>query len=210
MLAKLLEIALPHLHHLTLHVERSDASASNIRDSMARSDPLEASNAPHLCPIIREYGKDIPQLDISLPYICRELFLSVAERQKLNNAGFKVQIGDSYGQTVPGQLVDQTTLLAVLGEHRKVVAEARFRELVRQNIATSGGTKPTVLAEYEERRKALDRITGGGRLRRIQVTNQLCRDHETWEELLVLASLEEGILWSLESKLEPKQFYVLA
>jgi hypothetical protein len=198
-LAKLLEISLPHLHHLTLHVERDNTSAINIRNSLARSDPLEESDAYHLCSIIREYGKDIPQLDIFLPNICRELFLSVAERQKLNNAGFKV---DSYGQTVPGELVDRTTLSTVLSKHRKVVNDARFRELARQNVATSGGTKSLIVAEHEERCKALDRITQEGRLRKIQVSSRLCRSNETWEELLVLASLEEEIPWSLESKLE--------
>ncbi|KAI5805060.1 hypothetical protein EDC01DRAFT_355532 [Geopyxis carbonaria] len=205
-ISKLLQFALPNLTHFTLHVKYGDSSARDVERSLRHVDTLEAGpheDVHHLCPLIREYGKNIQHLDIFLPYICREVFLTAAERKKLSEAGVNISIGNRYGD-IGTELLDKTSIVKILTDYRKALSHAKFQQAVKENIkeaSTTGKTKAHNLAEYEEDQKKYSRarsIQQERWTRILRTCNKLCRPYETFEELVLLAGLEEpGITWKL-------------
>ncbi|KAF8534737.1 hypothetical protein BDD12DRAFT_859034 [Trichophaea hybrida] len=207
-LAKLLVYALPNLNHFTLHVSHENRSAGKERDHLRTVDPLEAVDPTvspiHLCPLIREHGKHLPHLDIFLPYVCRELFLSANERLKLNEAGVKTQVAGRYGEKVDNVSVDAVSIVNIITDHRKALSQAKFRAAVKENLAEAKKeekNKIITMAEYEEQQKQFQMLRTIKRekwSRTVRVGKRLCRSYESWEELGILAGLgQEEIVWVL-------------
>jgi hypothetical protein len=167
-------------------------------------DPM--ASPIHLCPIIRECSKNIPRLDLFLPYICRDLFLTVNERLKLNEAGVKCDVGERHGEK-SDEGVDVLSTVKIIGDHRKALEHAQNQAAVKERIANAkkeGKDIAPTLAEYQEQQIRLTRkrtIHQGQWQRTIRASKRLCRSYESWEELGILAGLgEEGITWILGSK----------
>lgn len=217
-ISKLLQFALPNLTHFSLHVRYSDSTAKAVERSLRHVDGLEPGpheGIPHLCPLIRDYGKNIQHLDIFLPYICREAFLTAAERNKLSEAGVKISIGNQYG-AIGIEVLDKTSIVKILTDYRKTLSHAKFQQAVKENIkeaSKAGKTKAHNLAEYEEDQKKYSRARCIKRerwTRILRTCNKLCRPYETFEELVLLAGLEEpGITWKLGRKRPHPRFTVV-
>lgn len=211
MLAKLLVYALPNLNHFTLHVSHKNSSAEKERGFLRTVDNLQTVDPTispiHLCPLIREHGKHIPHLDIFLPFVCRELFLSVNERLKLNEAGVKAQVAGRYGEKMGNESFDALSTVKIITDYRKALSQAKFRAAVKENLAEAkkeGKNKIVTMAEYEEQQKQFQRARTIKRekwTRTVRVGERLCRSYESWEELGILAGLdEEEVVWVLGSK----------
>ncbi|CCX34570.1 Similar to hypothetical protein AOL_s00083g50 [Arthrobotrys oligospora ATCC 24927]; acc. no. EGX47838 [Pyronema omphalodes CBS 100304] len=204
-LAALLPIALPNLNWLTLHISPNNHSAEREFKKLRNIDPLISVHPEielvHLCEIFREHGKNTPHLDLYLPYACREIFLSVHERIKV--AGYISETGDH---------LDRLSTTKAIQQHRKMLQEECFKEAVRKNVKAAqkeGKTKDNLVAEYEEQQKLLQRqrkIKQERWSRVLRIENHICRScrkRATWEEMGLLAGLEEeGVTWSLGYELK--------
>lgn len=207
-LAKLLGFALPNLQSFTLHVSPEHPAAVRARSMLHETDPLTTADifAPpiHLCPIIRECGKNIPKLDLYLPYICRDLFLTPKERVLLNEAGVKCLVGERGGELEDGQSLDITSTVKIVGDYRKALEHAKTQAAVKERMANAkkeGKDMAITLAEYQEQQVKTGRkraIQQGQWTRTVRASKRLCRSGEAWDELGVLAGLgEEGVTWVL-------------
>jgi len=206
-LAKLVKFALPNLRNFTLWVWPDNHLALCERDVLREIDPLQSCDpmkkSVHLCPLFREFGKDTPYIDIFLPFVCRELFLTVNERAKLSEADVKRAVGTRDGGKTDDAL-DVNSTVAIVKEHRKAVAHASFQAAVKENITEAkkeGKNKIVTLAEYDINQKNLkrERLIKSEKWKRVVRCGQrLCRSNESWEELEVLAGLEEeNVTWVL-------------
>jgi hypothetical protein len=218
-LSKLISFALPNLSSFTLHVDPRSGGASRERDNLTDVDPL-ANVDPfispiHLCPIIRDCAKNIPKLDIFLPYVCRELFLTVNERLKLNEAGVKRQVAGHYGEKKDGlDYFDPRSTSKIIGEYRKALEERRDQAAAEERIkelAKEGKQLSLHMAEYAELQDRMARkrtIHKEQWTRTIRAGKRLCRDFESWEELGVLAGLgEQGVTWILGREFPHRMFF---
>lgn len=201
-ISKLLVFALPNLIHFTLHIPYLLRSAAISHNALQHQDPFRpcdpTSDTIHLCPLIRKHGASTPHLDLFLPFLCRDLFLSTTERIKLREAGVNHSIAGRSGEKRL-EVFDAVTTRAIINEHRCAQKELRFQAAVRQNVAEN--PRVISLAEYDEEQKLLLRkrtILRERWSRRIRSSKRLCRNYESWEELCVVAGLgEPGIEWTL-------------
>ncbi|KAG0136809.1 hypothetical protein HOY82DRAFT_478431 [Tuber indicum] len=185
-LSVLLPLALPNLTHFTLHIPPRHRSARQARDQLESYQPLaptgEENPSPvHLCPLLRVYGRNLQYLEVFAPYLCRDLFLHESEKSKLDEEGVRT---DDIGGAVQSSLREQ-------------LSANKTKDI------TSAGAIST--AEYEEEQKGLKRVRtikeqGWRRLMRFR--EGMCREGESWEEIGVLASLEEeNVKWTCISGL---------
>lgn len=229
-LVKLIVHALPNLNHFTLHVAPENSWAARERAELNGVDPLKtaspASFPIHLCPLVREHSKNLPHLDLYLPFVCRELFLTVTERVKLAQAGVAHLVSAHHGGRGDGDMLDHLSTRAIVMEHRKALAHTHLQAAVKKNMAdakAAGKDKTDPMARYEEEQKQTARlrmIRGGRWTRVLRCGKGLCRNYEAWEELGELARLdEENIEWHLgrgffflflPSSLFPKRFRAYA
>lgn len=210
-LAKLLAFALPHLEELTLHVQNMSHSAESSRRHVRRYSPVIDKKAPddHLCTVIREHGRNIHMLDLDLPYVCRDLFITEVEKRKLLDADIKSDIAGDAGEAQL-EVVDVDGIRNTITGHRENVLRESIKQAAMESVKqakTAGRDKAVSEAQREVEQARLTRLRKiqQGRWSRIIVAGTgLCRDHEAWEELCVLAQCEKvrdpGIEWKLGHK----------
>lgn len=223
MIADLMEVALPSLTHFTFLDRISSDAAESSREALNHND----HSGGHLCPRVRKFGKNLHHLYLAVPYVCRDLFLSEAEADALHRAGIVTDIGTPEGNLADGMNLDRYAIKQVLSEHRRKQSTLRKNAFIAQAIAEAkvsnpalgaesmfGGGGSTIElkaardAEYAFDQEAIKRArtisdTKGRWTRTIVAWDGLCRDDETWAELMVEADLEDvGVEWVLASKLK--------
>jgi len=223
-LSMLLPLALPNLTHFTLHIPFRHRSARQAKDQLENHQPLaptgEENPIPvHLCPLLRAYGRNLQYLEVHAPYLCRDLFLHESEKSKLNEEGVKIDLGGRGGSLcysrsgVPFH-IDRIALEQTVKQVRKQNGERAFKEAVQLNLREELSKNKTKdissagaisSAEYQEEQKKLKRartIKEQGWQRTVRFREGMCRDGESWEEIGILARLEEdNIKWTCISGL---------
>ncbi|KAI9770945.1 MAG: hypothetical protein M1840_002649 [Geoglossum simile] len=211
-LAKLLPYALPNLTSFTLLINARSSSAEQVAFLVDRSvEGNETVNdIPHLCPLIREFGKNLTHLEFANPYICRELFVDKLEMRKIEEAGVL--------------RTDRFALRSVLSDFRRQTTDKRRKLRISESIseakakAKSTGSSSLfgsvrndeqrveditremerALDDEEKTRARLISGTKGGWDRRVVCWRGLCRATDPWEEIEEEASLEEeGVKWTI-------------
>lgn len=233
-LSVLLPLALPNLTHFTLHIPFRHRSARQAKDQLESYQPLaptgEENPLPvHLCPLLRAFGRNLQYLEVHAPYLCRDLFLHESEKSKLNEEGVKIDLGGRGGSLcysrsgVPFH-IDRIALEQTVKQVRKQNGERAFKEAVQLNLKEELSKNKTKdissagaisSAEYQEEQKKLKRarsIKEQGWQRTVRFREGMCRDGESWEEIGILARLEEeNIKWTCISGLSNRPpFYVLS
>lgn len=220
-MSQLLPHALPNLSHFTLHISPGHNNSVTARRQLENYQPFapisRENPAPtHLCPLFRIYAKNLEFLDLKAPFLCRDLFLDEVEKFKLVEAGVKVDIAGNSGGTFvnsngEAQRVDRIAIEEIMKTFRKQKEEKGFKEAVIANLVGRGakkgpdGTYGVAItgAEYEEEQKRIQRarkIREQRWKRIIRVGQGMCREGESWEEMGILAGLEEeSVEWLLGS-----------
>lgn len=169
-----------------------------------------------MCPLFRIYAKNLEFLDLKAPYLCRDLFVDEIEKLKLAEAGVKVDIAGKAGGTFvnnsgEAQRIDKIAIEEILKTFRRQKEEKDFKEAVHANLVEKGakkgrdGTYGVAItgAEYEEEQKRIQRarkIREQKWKRVVRARKGMCREGESWEEMGVLAGLEEeSVEWLLGS-----------
>jgi len=130
-LAELMEGALPILTHFTFLDRMESARAESSRYALAQNDPSTA----HLCPRIRDFGKNLHHLDFAVPYVCRDMFVSGPEVEVLSRAGIATDVGTPEGEIAVGMSLDRHAIQQVLSEHRQKQSRLRKRAFVIQAVS---------------------------------------------------------------------------
>ena len=216
--AKLLARALPTLTHFTLHIgpHNSDAVEHRSRfQSNARYEKeyLERGEiVPHLCPLIRDFGKDVQQLELAVPYVCRQIFITNQESEALEQAGVQIKIGVEPGITPGLTPLDCRSISKVLSDYRNqsalhtrqrnidaaVLKSGNAQDGMNSRAAANAGIEYDIQVEDRTRRVREAKIPWK---RTIIAWDGLCSDDHTWEELTVEADLEEEhVEWTLASE----------
>lgn len=155
-------------------------------------------------------------MDLKAPYLCRDLFVDEIEKFKLAEAGVKVDIAGKAGGTFvnssgEAQRIDRIAIEEILKTFRRQKEEKGFKEAVHANLVEKGakkgrdGTYGVAItgAEYEEEQKRIQRarkIREQKWERVVRARKGMCREGESWEEMGVLAGLEEeSVEWLLGS-----------
>ncbi len=217
-ISKLLYHAPPNLKHLVLLcVDGSDTYHG-----------FAPQEGPHLCPLIREFSKNLVHLEFAASTVCRELFFDDLERETLRQNGVTTGLGTSGGAIEGSERLDahavRETVLACRKSKRtryrsirikeainaakeKVKCEAApsslFGGVVNPNASASKAQRETeaLLDEEEERRSRL--IAGSKKpwFRRIIAWEGLCYAADTWAEIELAVELEEeGVEWVIVSE----------
>lgn len=196
-------------------------SAESSRRHVRRYSPVIDKKAPddHLCTVIREHGRNIHMLDLDLPYVCRDLFITEVEKRKLLDADIKSDIAGDAGEAQL-EVVDVDGIRNTITGHRENVLRESIKQAAMESVKqakTAGRDKAVSEAQREVEQARLTRLRKiqQGRWSRIIVAGTgLCRDHEAWEELCVLAQCEKvrdpGIEWKLGRKFLPSSLHTCA
>ena len=226
-LAVLLKQAPGHLTHFTLMVSLHDRSAELVRGlldkvSLFQETTSSSSGCPHLCPILREFGKNLVHFEFAAPYICRELFITPEEANQLRHVGIDTSMcksnGNGDGSLDPPLQLDPQAIsrtLNVFREQREIRrrqhrCETAVRTAMPRSDAASVDASVIAMeaaqtydAALEDRRRLIQRSAEIDQpwTRRVIAWEFCCRDGDRWEELEIEADLEEdGIEWTLCSE----------
>lgn len=217
-ITKLLYHAPPHLKHLVLLCCDED------RDFRG----YDATEYPHLCPLIRDFSKKLVHLEFAASKVCRELFFDDLEMRSLRQNGVKTGLGTEGGAIDGREKLDthavRETIQARRRQKRSKYRTGRIKEAIRTAKAQSGGGTTTsslfgggtsanvsaaraqreaeaLLDEEEEQRTRLIEGSKTPWFRRIVTWHGLCHPSDTWEEVQLAADMEEmGIEWVVASK----------
>lgn len=164
-------------------------------------------------------------MDLKAPYLCRDLFLDEIEKLKLAEAGVKVDIAGKAGGTFinasgEAQRIDRIATEEILKTFRRQKEEKLFKEAVNANLVAKGakkgrdGTYGVAItgAEYEEEQKRIQRarkIREQKWERVVRARKGMCREGESWEEMGVLAGLEEESVQWLLGSMSSKYFLIV-
>ena len=198
-------------------------------DSNQGFDGFDDREGPHLCPLIREFSKNLVHLEFAASYVCRELFFDDIEKQTLRQNGVTTGIGTTGGAIEGSENPDVHAIReTVLGCRRhkstkyrnacikEAINAAKMQSSSSSNSPSlfSGGPNlnstaskaqrdtETLLDEEEEKRSRLIQGSKTQWFRRIIAWRGLCRPGDTWAEIQLAAELEEkGIEWVVASKL---------
>ncbi|KAI9810338.1 MAG: hypothetical protein M1827_006305 [Pycnora praestabilis] len=224
-LHKLMSQALPYLTHFTLHVGLLSATAEGAKYEL--NDRSDNQNFPHLCPLVREFGRNVTCLELAVPYLCRDIFIDEHESGALLKAGICTDIGKCGGDIAnsdQGVNLDRYAIRQAILEYRAKKLERRHKQRIAQAVsesemttASTGGslfggntlsselqvardTEYAIDVEKQKRRRLISDARGTWRRKMISWQG-LCRDHETWAEMMEEADLEEeGVEWVLANR----------
>lgn len=205
-ISKLLYHAPPNLEHLAL--------ICRPRWNYAYDD----HDRPHLCPLIREFAKNLVHLEFAAPSICRELFLDDLERKSLRTSGITTGIRDRDGQIEGSEKLDTVLIRDTIEACRRQKRTKYRNERVKQAISTAkapssstsastslfGGAANTnnaavraqremefTLDDEEESRRRLIEGSKTRWFRRYITWGTLCCSSDTWAEIQLAADTEE-------------------
>ncbi|KAI9747236.1 MAG: hypothetical protein M1835_002174, partial [Candelina submexicana] len=160
-MAALMRQCLPVLTHFTLLYAMDSPSNGTGRQRRQQ-------HGCHLCPLVREYAKDLTSLKLAAPSIYRELFIDEQEQKLLHTVGIDTAVGCLDGRIAPGKALDRYAISQTLSHHR--------------------------MNKSSERQYA----SKGRRERIVVSWQGLCGHDESWQELCTEADMEEpGIAWTL-------------
>lgn len=207
--------------HFTLKIAANHGASNMARRQLENYQLPSPSNGrnnplpPHLCPLFRQFARNLQYLNLKAPYLCRDLFLDDVEKSKLEEVGVRADIGGAAGAPLlsgSGEevRVDTIAINEIIKTFRRKREENRFRAAVNEALKEKGVKKgdrkyevAITGAEYEEEQKRVKRarkINEQKWTRKIRVSQGMCRGGECWAEMGVLASLEEeGVNWLLGS-----------
>ena len=189
-----------------------------------------SGKVPHLCPLVRDFGRDLIHLEFGAPRVCRELFFDDLEKQSLKSHGIETDIGYN-GGTVNRDYgdIDAHAIRETVRSCRKQKRAKYRNDRIRAAITAAKSSSKTnsssnslfgsndatdahqtaikckrdteaILDEEEERRSRTIENSKTPWFRRIVTYHGLCYD-DTWAEMQVAAELEEkGVEWVLVSK----------
>lgn len=216
-ISKLLYHAPPNLNHLVLLC----------CDNARYYHGYDALEQPHLCPLIRDFGKKLVHLEFAAATICREVFFDDLEINSLRQNGVATRLGTDGGTIEEHDKLDthaiRETVQACRRQKRSDFRAGRIKEAITAAKAQSGrkvssslfggGASANVsvaraereaealLDEEEEQRARLIKSSKTPWFRRIVAWHGLCHPEDTWEEIQLAADLEEsGIEWVVASK----------
>ena len=216
-ISKLLYHAPPNLNHLVL------LCCDNERYYHGRDVPEQ----PHLCPLIRDFGKKLVHLEFGAATICREVFFDDLEIKALRQNGVATRLGTDGGAMEGHSKLDthaiRETVQACRGQKRSdfragfikeaiAAAKAQSGKKVSSSLFGGGASANVSVARAEREAEALldeeeeqrARLIEGSKttwFRRIIAWHGLCHPNDTWEEIQLAADLEEtGIEWVVASK----------
>ena len=218
-MSKLLYHAPPNLKHLALICRPR------------RTYSYDAHDSPHLCPLIREFAKNLVHLEFASPSICRELFFDDLERESLRKSGITTGIGDLDGQVEGSEKLDtvliRDTIEACRRQKRTKYRNERVNQAITTAKATSSSTatstslfggattanNATVRAQREteftldDEEESRRRLIEGSKtrwFRRFIAWGGLCCACDTWAEIQLAADMEEkGIELVVASEYHP-------
>ena len=133
-ISKLLYHAPPNLKHLALICRPRWNHAYDDLDH------------PHLCPLIREFAKNLVHLEFAAPSICRELFLDDLERKSLRKSGIVTCIGKRDGQIEGSERLDTVLIRDTIEACRRQKRTKYRNERVKQAISTAKAPSSSIPA----------------------------------------------------------------
>lgn len=217
------------LYHAPPNIKRLVLLCCDVQDDGFHN--ASSHEAVHLCPLIREFSKNLAHLEFGASTVCRELFFDAIERQSLRNHGIETGLGADGGAvdknfgSLDGHAIRET-IQACRKQKRMKSRNNRVKEAITAARCQNNSETPSsslfgsnststivqaatraqreteaVLDEEEEKRSRL--IEGSNWFRRIITYHGLCNTADTWAELQIAAEMEErGIEWVLASKLQ--------
>ena len=216
-ISKLLYHAPPNLKHLVLLCSDDDREFHG----------YDATECPHLCPLIRDFSKRLVHLEFAASTICRELFFDDLEIRSLGKNGITTGLGTEGGAIEGHEKLDthaiSETVQACRRQKRSRYRTGRIKEAITtveaQSIGTTtsslfgGGASANISAaraqreaevlldEEEEQRTRLIEGSKTKWFRRLITWHGLCHSNDTWEEIQLAAGMEEfGVEWVVASK----------
>ncbi len=217
-ISKLLYHAPPNLKHLVLFCWDDDDR---------RFHNHYAAEIPHLCPLIRDFGKKLVHLEFAASTICRELFFDDFEMQSLRRNGITSGLGTEGCAIEGNEKLDthaiRESIQACRRQKRSKYRAGRIQEAITTAKAQRGGRTTSslfgggggpnlsvaraqreaelLLDEEEEQRSRSIEGSKTTWFRRVITWHGLCHPNDTWEEVQLAAGMEEvGIEWVVASK----------
>ena len=187
-IAKLIQQAAPVLTHLTLLLGGQE-------DTSFYGEELP----PHLCPLIREFCKDLVHLEYAAPRICTAMFYDYDELQAIRRNCNKVNHdqSDSYAirETVQEFRRQKRT------RSRKQRVQMALREAESKSAAQIETSTELLLDREEEERERMIQSSRSRWKRKIISWRGPSCNFEPWSELQQGADLAEaGVEWTLVGK----------
>ena len=216
-ISKLLYHAPPNLNHLVLLC----------CDHERYYHSYDVLEKPHLCPLIRDFGKKLKHLEFGAATICREVFFDDLEIKSLRQNGIATSLGTNGGAMEEHDKLDthaiRETVQACRAQKRSNFRAGRIKEAIAVAKAQSGRKVSSslfggdasanvsvaraereaeaLLDEEEEQRARLIQGSKTTWFRRVIAWHGICHSKDTWEEIQLAADLEEpGIEWVVASK----------
>ena len=216
-ISKLLYHAPPNLKHLVLLCWDDERPFHSSYDA----------EFPHLCPLIRDFGKKLVHLEFAASTVCRELFFDDYEMQTLRKDGITTGLGAEGGAIDSHEKLDGhaiwETIQACRRQKRSRHRASRIQEAITTAEVQSGETTTSslfggsaggnlsaaraqrqaevLLDEEEEQRTRSIEGSKTPWFRRIITWQGLCQSNGTWDEVQLAAGMEEmGIEWVMASK----------
>ena len=183
-IAKLLQQASQSLAHLTL-----------LFGAMADTSDYDGEEPPHLCPLIRDFCKNLVCLEYAAPTICTELFFNDDELQEIRNNCGKIDSERSDSYAVHQTVLDCRRLKRT--EYRAERIQKVLREAGKTSDARIETSTELLLDREEEARERLITSSKSKWKRKIISWRGTCGGGP-WSELEQGADLAEtGLEWTL-------------
>ena len=189
--AKLIQQASPVLTHLTLLLGgREDTTM------------YEGDEPPHLCPLVRDFCKNLICLEYAAPRICTATFYDEDELQAITQNCNRVNPGQSDRYAISETIQECRRRKRIQNRKRRVqtaLSEARTKSAAQIETSTE-----LLLDREEEQRKRLIQNSKSKWKRKIISWQGLCGRVEPWPELQQGANLAEaGVEWTLVGEICP-------
>lgn len=168
---------------------------------------------PHLCPLLRQFSKNIVEFKFAACHVCREIFFDDDEIQSLKQSGVTNNIGSSRGATENSTNLDRIAVHQVITECRTkkklnyrnsctadAIAEAKQKNLIALDSTIKINTELQLDREDQARSRQIKDSTSRWK-RSIISWEGLCHGTNEWAELQEGANMEEeGVDWVLTSR----------
>jgi len=186
-ISKLIQQASPSLTHVTL-----------LLGGRTNTMGYQEEKPPHLCPLIRDFSKNLVRLEFSAPSVCTEIVYDDDELREIRRNCNRVRTDQSDNYAIHEAILACRKRKKT--QYRKECMQEAFREAGNDSNAHIETRTELLLDREEEQRKRLIRNSWK---RKIISWQGSCRA-ERWAELQQGANLAEaGIEWTLASKIPP-------
>ena len=204
-IANLLQQEVTTLRHFTLLIGH--------KDNERYVDHTQDHSLPHLCPLLRQFNKNIEEFKYASCHVCREIFFNDDEIRSLKQNGVTNNISSSRGTTDNSTNFDRHALRQVITENRtkkklnyrnSCIADA-INEAKRNNMTALDSTikiNTELQLDREDQARSRQIKDSKSRWKRSIISWEgLCHGTNEWAELQEGANMEEeGVDWVLTSK----------